>query len=157
MKEFLSRKGIPYQEHDVSIDLGAGQEVMKLTGQNGVPVTVVDGQLVIGFDQQRLEQLFDQQHGGVPPKFGAAVANVGKAGKKEVPIIFGAYVGRVTPNSIAERAGLTVGDIIIQMNNQPISNTADLERTMTGFKQGDKLTVVLIRGTSVLTVETSVS
>ena len=153
LKEFLSLKGIPYQDHDVSADPSAAQETIKLTGQNEVPVTVIDGQTVVGFNQPRLEQLIAQAQAASAPKFGAAVADVGKAGRKGVPIIFGAYVGRIRTGSIAERAGLAVGDVIIQLNNQPIFDATALGRFMAGVKQGDKLSVVFIRGTSVNTVE----
>jgi S1-C subfamily serine protease len=153
LKEFLSRKGIPYQDHDVSADPLAAQEAVRLTGQNNVPVTVIDGQTVVGFNQSRLEQLITQAQASTPPKFGAAVADVGKAGRKEIPIIFGAYVGRIRSGSIAERAGLAVGDVIIQLNDQLISDTAALERFLLGIKQGDKLSIVFIRGTEVKTAE----
>jgi hypothetical protein len=39
------------------------------------------------------------------------VADVGKSGRKGVPIIFGAYVEQIRTGSIAERDGLTVGDV----------------------------------------------
>ena len=134
MKEFLSSKGIPYQDHDFNTDSLAAQEAMRLTGQNGVPVNVIDGKTVVGFDQPRLEQLIAQAQVGTSPKFGAAVADVGKATRKGVPIIFGAYVGRIKLGSIAEKAGLAVGDVIIQLNNQAISNAADLEHFMADIK-----------------------
>jgi glutaredoxin 3 len=153
LKEFLSRKGIPYQDHDVSTDPTAAQEAVRLTGQNGVPVTVIDGQTVVGFNQPRLEQLIAQAQAGTRPRFGAAVADVGKAGRKGVPIIFGVYVGRITNGSIAEKAGLAIGDVIIQLNSQPIYGLADLERAMAGIKQGDRLSIVFIRGTAVNTAE----
>ncbi len=156
MKEFLSRKGIPYQDHDVSTAQLATQEAVKLTGQNNVPVTVIDGQTVVGFDQSRLEQLIAQAQAAARPKFGAGIGDVGKAGRKGVPIIFGAYVGRIGTGSIAERVGLAIGDVIIQMNNKQISDTADLERFMAGIKQGDKLSVVFIHGTGINTVEVTV-
>jgi len=153
LKEYLSRKGIPYQDHDVNADPSAAQEAVRLTGQNAVPVIVIDGQTVVGFNEPRIEQLISQAEASIRPKFGAAVADVGKAGRKDVPIIFGAYVGRITAGSIAEKAGLIVGDVIIQLNNQPISGAADMERFMTGIKQGDRLSIVFIRGTSVKTAE----
>jgi S1-C subfamily serine protease len=135
------------------MDSTAAQEAVKLTGQNGVPVTVIDGQTVVGFNGPRLEQLIAQAEAAARPKFGAGIANVGKEGRKGVPIVFGAYVGRIGTGSIAERVGLAIGDVIIQMNKQPISDTTDLEHFMTGIKQGDKLSVVFIRGTVVNTVE----
>jgi S1-C subfamily serine protease len=153
LKEFLSSKGIPYQDHDVSTDSLAAQEMVRLTGQNGVPVTVIDGQTVVGFDQPRLEQLIAQAQAGTPPKFGAAVADVGKAARKGVPIIFGAYVGRIKPGSIAEKAGLAVGDVIIQLDGLAISTAADLEKFILDIKQGDEISIVFIRGNSVNTAE----
>jgi glutaredoxin 3 len=153
LKEFLSRKGIPYQDHDVSSDPLVAQEAVRLTGQNNVPVTVIDGQTVVGFDQPRLEQLIAQAEAAARPKFGAGIANVGKVGRKGVPIIFGAYVGRIGTGSIAEKVGLAIGDVIIQMNNKQISDTADLEHFLASITQGDKLSVVFIRGTVVNTAE----
>jgi len=153
LKEFLSSKDIPYQDHDVSTDSLAAQEMVRLTGQNGVPVTVVDGQTVVGFDQPRLEGLISQAKANTPFKFGAAVADVRTAAKKEVPIVFGAYVGRIMPNSIAEKAGLAVGDVIIQLNNQGVSRAAHLEVLLVKMKQGEKLSIVFIRGNTVNTTE----
>jgi S1-C subfamily serine protease len=156
LKEFLSRKGIPYQDHDVNVDPSAAQEAVKLTGQNAVPVIVIDGQTVVGFNEPRIEQLISQAETRIRPKFGAAVADVSKAGRKGVPIIFGAYVGRITTGSIAEKIELIVGDVIIQLNNKPISDAADLGRFWLGIKQGDMLSIVFIRGTSVKTAEVTI-
>jgi glutaredoxin len=44
-KEYLSSKSIPYQEFDVSRDKAALEEMVRLTGQMGVPVIVIDGYL----------------------------------------------------------------------------------------------------------------
>ena len=153
LKEFLSSKGIPYQDHDVSTDSLAAQEMVRITGQNGVPVTVVDGQTVVGFDQPRLEWLLAQAQPNMPLKFGAAVADVGKSGRKDIPINFGAYVGRIKPGSIAEKAGLAVGDVIIQLNNQGVSRGTHLEVLLAKMKQGEKLSIVFIRGNTVNTSE----
>lgn len=56
VKEFLSQKGIPYQERDISQDESALQELEKL-GFMTTPVTTVDGQVVVGFDRKKLESL----------------------------------------------------------------------------------------------------
>jgi len=55
VKEFLSQKGIAYVERDVTKDEKALDELGAL-GVMTTPVTVIDGQIVIGFDKPKLEQ-----------------------------------------------------------------------------------------------------
>jgi glutaredoxin len=56
VKEVLSRKGVAYTERDISRDEQALDELSKL-GYMTTPVTKIDGDVVIGFDQKRLEAL----------------------------------------------------------------------------------------------------
>ena len=56
MKEFLSRKGVAYTERDISRDQQALDELSRL-GYMTTPVTTIDGEVVVGFDQKRLEAL----------------------------------------------------------------------------------------------------
>jgi len=56
VKEFLHQKGIPFVERDVSQDEQAFEEVMRL-GFAATPVTIIDGEAVVGFNRARLEQL----------------------------------------------------------------------------------------------------
>jgi len=62
VKEFLSQKGVEFVERDVSQDEEALAELETL-GVMTTPVTVIDGETVIGFDQQKLEQLLGSQGG----------------------------------------------------------------------------------------------
>jgi glutaredoxin len=60
-KKFLDTKGIEYHDVDVEADEKEAQEMVKLSGQMGVPFTVIthgDGTQVgiLGFDQPRLTQ-----------------------------------------------------------------------------------------------------
>ena len=48
-----------YQEKDVSTDQVAADEMVKKSGQMGVPVIDVDGNVVVGFDKAGLTQLLD--------------------------------------------------------------------------------------------------
>jgi len=59
-KEFLSQKGVPFTERDVSTDDKALAELERL-GYRTTPVTLIDGEVVIGFDQERLEELLRRQ------------------------------------------------------------------------------------------------
>ena len=56
-KSFLEDKGIEFDDLDVSTDADARDEMMKKSGQMGVPVIDIDGDVVIGFDQERLADL----------------------------------------------------------------------------------------------------
>jgi glutaredoxin len=58
-KEFLSRKGVEYVELDVSRDRAALDEMVRLAGALSVPVITACEQVLIGFDQQRLEQMIN--------------------------------------------------------------------------------------------------
>ena len=58
MKEYLSQKGIKYEEKDVAMDRNAAREMIEKTKQMGVPVVIVDDKdVVVGFDQAKLDEL----------------------------------------------------------------------------------------------------
>lgn len=57
-KNYLSEKGIPYTEKNVQTDKDARKELMTM-GHMGVPVLVVDGQEIVGFDKEKLDALLD--------------------------------------------------------------------------------------------------
>ncbi len=55
-KEFLSQKGIPFEEKDVSKDPAALEELEQRRLMT-TPVTLIDDEVVVGFDQKKLEIL----------------------------------------------------------------------------------------------------
>lgn len=56
MKEFLHQKGVPFTEKDVSAD-DAAYEELTAKGFYATPVTMIDGEAVVGFNRAKLEQL----------------------------------------------------------------------------------------------------
>jgi glutaredoxin 3 len=56
VKEFLSQNKIDFVERNVLTDEAALQELQKL-GYMTTPVTLVDGELVVGFDLAKLQKL----------------------------------------------------------------------------------------------------
>ena len=56
-KEYLKQKGVPFQEKNIEYDPAAAQEVMRRSGQMGVPVVEIDGKPIVGFDQAKIDQL----------------------------------------------------------------------------------------------------
>lgn len=58
-KKFLSDHNIAYEEKDVSSDAEAREEMVKKSGQLGVPVIDIDGQITIGFDEEKISGLLN--------------------------------------------------------------------------------------------------
>jgi glutaredoxin-like YruB-family protein len=58
-KEYLKEKGIDFEEIDVSRNEAAAIEMIQKSGQLGVPVIEIDGQIVIGFDKERIDELLN--------------------------------------------------------------------------------------------------
>ncbi len=147
-KKFLNDKGIKFTECDVSRDQAAAQEMMKLTGQMGVPVITVDGQVIIGFDRARLENLLTKSSGGngKRPHFGLKIADASRITQQTRTIpVFGAFVGAVAVGSPAEKAGLHAGDIVTEINLRPINNANDLEKALAGISIGGRVTIGFLR------------
>lgn len=57
VKEFLTSSGVQFENIDVSSDQEKAQEMIDLSGQMGVPVVVIDGEVVVGFDKGKIQQL----------------------------------------------------------------------------------------------------
>ena len=55
-QEFLAAKRITFENRDITTDPHALEELEKL-GYMTTPVTIIDGEVVVGFDQRKLEQL----------------------------------------------------------------------------------------------------
>ncbi len=154
VKEFLSRRGIGFEERDVSRNPSYAQELVSNTGQMGVPVTIIDGEVVVGFDRDRLEQLTTQTQTGRRSSFGVSIADASKiTAKQGSGIILGAYVGNVRPGSIAERAGLAPGDIITELNMRHVANADDLEDALSNLSSGSRFSLVFLRGNRTMTAE----
>jgi len=56
-KEFFKQNNIPYTEYNVGIDPVKRKEMVEKSGQLGVPVIVVDSEVIVGFDEGRLHDL----------------------------------------------------------------------------------------------------
>jgi glutaredoxin 3 len=144
-KEFLSQKGVPYTEKDVSRDPRAASELQQL-GQRGVPVIMVDGHMVVGFDRPQLERLLPQATiptGSERPRLGASIADAAQHAPPGSPP--GAYVGRVRPGSPAARAGMQPGDIIVALAGQPTGSAAAVEQILNRLRPQQPVPVRVYR------------
>jgi alkyl hydroperoxide reductase subunit F len=61
LKQYLDEKGVKYEAIDVFENKEAADEMVKKSGQQGVPVTIAnkDGkeQIIIGFDKTKIDEL----------------------------------------------------------------------------------------------------
>lgn len=58
-KEYLKEKGVEYTEKNVQTDKDARKELMAM-GHMGVPVLVIDGEEIVGFDKDKIDTLLDK-------------------------------------------------------------------------------------------------
>jgi glutaredoxin 3 len=146
VKQYLAQREIPYKEIDVAADPQAAAEMVQLSGQRGVPVVVIGGQVVIGFNRTRIDQLLAGQAAG-RPRLGLSVADARQMAEQQGSgPTTGAYVGGVKPLSPGDRAGLVVGDVIVALGGRPIQDAHDLETTVSGLALGNTVSLVFVRG-----------
>lgn len=55
-KEYLKSKNISFQDVDVGSDMQKAMEMIRKSGQQGVPVLDVNGQIIIGFNKPAIDQ-----------------------------------------------------------------------------------------------------
>ena len=62
IKNFLSSKGIEFNEFDITVDVRAHKQMIEATrGAGGPPVVEIGHQVVFGFDKERLEETIDYE------------------------------------------------------------------------------------------------
>jgi S1-C subfamily serine protease len=103
---------------DVSVDAEAARDMVQRTRQMGVPVIADEQEAIIGFDMPRLQRMAARHRRG--GGLGLKVTDF-----KDGP---GAYVGGVREDSPGARAGVEVGDVILELSGRAVSGVADLEQ-----------------------------
>jgi putative serine protease PepD len=109
--------------------------MVRRTGQMGVPVTAIGGEMVVGFDRPRLERIIQRLRGPTPRPATLGVAVKDGPG--------GALVGTVRPGTPAERAGFKPGDVIVAVDGAPVGGAEALAQL---------LRTSMARGSAALTV-----
>jgi glutaredoxin-like YruB-family protein len=56
-KQFLQENNIEFENIDVSSNPQAAQEMTEKSGQMGVPVLDIDGQIIVGFDKEKIKTI----------------------------------------------------------------------------------------------------
>lgn len=59
LKNYLKEKSISFRDVDVSRDMKAAEDLVRRSGQRGVPQTDINGKIIVGFDKPKINQLLD--------------------------------------------------------------------------------------------------
>lgn len=59
VKDYLDSKGVEYEDYDVAKDRERAMEMVKKSSQQGVPVIDIDGKIVVGFNQIKIDEYLD--------------------------------------------------------------------------------------------------
>ena len=60
VKEFLSERGIVFEERDVTRDPSAAQDLLEKHKSHSTPTLLIADEVMIGFDPDRLDQLLEK-------------------------------------------------------------------------------------------------
>jgi glutaredoxin-like YruB-family protein len=59
LKEYLNSKNIEYEDLDVASNSNAASEMVAKSGQRGVPVIDINGNIIIGYDKESIDKLLN--------------------------------------------------------------------------------------------------
>ncbi len=126
--------------------------MIRVSGQQGVPVTVANGDVILGFDQRKFAKLAEKFAGPKRPPLGILAADAEEYLAKhpemaeKVPAgTKGVYVGKVRPKTVAAQGGLKPGDIITSFAGKRVRTMSALDQMVETLKAGDKSTTKFIR------------
>jgi glutaredoxin-like YruB-family protein len=59
LKDYLTEKGFTYDSVDVGKDMAQAEIAKQKSGQLGVPVTDIDGHIIVGYDVEAVDELLN--------------------------------------------------------------------------------------------------
>jgi S1-C subfamily serine protease len=79
------------------------------------------------------------------------------AAEQNLPVSSGALIGAIVENGPAAKAGVQQGDIILSVNNEPLSERASLRAVLLKYKPGDTVTIEVLRDGQKLNLEVTLA
>jgi len=61
-KDYLDKLGVKYNELDVEADIANGNAAVSKSGQRGIPVLDIQGDIIVGFDRPKIDQALKAHH-----------------------------------------------------------------------------------------------
>ena len=151
-KEFLNSRNVPFVDKNVARDTNAAVEMIRRSGQQGVPVVATEDEVIVGFDQVRLARLAERYAGPKRPAFGVLAADAvdyfarhPESAPASGELKGGVYVGRIRSGTVADKAGVQPGDVITGFAGKRVKNLVGLDQLVETVHSGDAVTVTLQR------------
>ncbi|RMD45457.1 thioredoxin reductase [Candidatus Pacearchaeota archaeon] len=129
-KKLLSEIGVDFTDYDVSSDKDKANEMMKKSGQNGVPVLDIDGEIVVGYNPEKIKELLSENK-NEKKEYSCDVLIIGSGVSGLAAAM---YSGRFDLKTIV--VGDTPGGVITLTNE--ISNYPGF-KNLTGTELADKI------------------
>ncbi len=63
LKQYLKKNNIRYKDIDVSKDQAGAKDMVRRTGQQGVPVTLINNRAIVGFNKTEINKLLNIKGG----------------------------------------------------------------------------------------------
>ncbi|MBA3414893.1 MAG: PDZ domain-containing protein [Chloroflexia bacterium] len=133
----------------------AAMEMIRLSGQQGVPVTATEDEVILGFDQARLAKLAEKYAKPKRPPLGILAADaaeyLARHPEKAANLpegTKGVYVGKIRPTTVAAAAGLQPGDVVTSVAGKRTPTMSKLDALIDTLQPGDSVTVRFLRNGS---------
>lgn len=130
----------------------AAMEMIRRSGQQGVPVVATADEVILGFDQPRLAKLAEKYAGPKRPPLGILAADAEEylarhpEQAEKIPAgTKGVFIGKIRPETVAERAGLQPGDVIVGVAGKRLRSMAQLDQLVSTLKAGEAMNVRYLR------------
>ena len=127
-------------------------EMIRRSRQQGVPVTATDDEVIVGFDQVRLGRLAERYGGPRRPPLGVLGADAEAYLKRHADRAArfpagtkGVFVGQIRPGTVAEKAGLRAGDVIVGLTGKRVRDLAGLDQLIETVTAGTSVSVRFLR------------
>jgi len=151
-KDFLTKLNVPFDVKDVSVNRAAAEEMVRRSGQQGVPVIATEDEVILGFDQGKLAKLAQKYAGPKRAPLGLLGADAEEYLKRRPELaeklggtVMGVYVGDLRPGSVAEKAGLQRGDIVQAAAGKRVRDMRSLDAIVHSVRINDALPVRVLR------------
>ena len=79
------------------------------------------------------------------PQFGWTTVNVSESDSRRYNMPMGAYVVNIKEGGAADKAGIQIGDVVIDIEGDKVTSTTDITNIKSKYEAGDKVTVTVSR------------